>query len=99
MDGLGRDIEALKPRVSDKLVCSDTKEGILLIQTLVNLGVAYPFEKEIEEFMKEAFEKVEDVTLGEEDMYTVSVIFRVFRRYGHNVSSGEELSKQNYTES
>ncbi|CAA7024472.1 unnamed protein product [Microthlaspi erraticum] len=87
MNGLGRDIEELKPRVSDKLVCSDTKERIILIQTLVNLGVAYHFEKEIEEFLKDAFEKVEEMTVGEEDMYTVSTIFRVFRRYGHNVSS------------
>ncbi|KAL0742544.1 hypothetical protein Bca4012_084057 [Brassica carinata] len=86
-DGLWREIETLKPRLSDKLVCSDTKNRILLINTLVNLGVAYHFEKEIEEFMKDAFEKVEDITGGEEDMYTISVIFRVFRRYGHNVSS------------
>ncbi|CAF1960676.1 BnaCnng60620D, partial [Brassica napus] len=92
IDGLGGEIETLKPRLSDKLVCLDTKNMILLINTLVNLGLAYHFEKKIEKFMKDALEKVEDIIGGEGDMYTISIIFRVFRRYGHIVSSGEDFS-------
>lgn len=89
IDGLGGEIETLKPRLCDKLVCLDTKNMILLINTLVNLGLAYHFEKKIEKFMKDALEKVEDIIGGEGDMYTISIIFRVFRRYGHIVSSGD----------
>ncbi|KAH0867798.1 hypothetical protein HID58_074820 [Brassica napus] len=77
IDGLGGEIETLKPRLSDKLVCLDTKNMILLINTLVNLGLAYHFEKKIEKFMKDALEKVEDIIGGEGDMYTISIIFRV----------------------
>ncbi|KAF3595426.1 hypothetical protein DY000_02022431 [Brassica cretica] len=83
---------SVKPRLSDKLVCLDTKNMILLINTPVNLGLAYHFEKKIEKFMKDALEKVEDIIGGEGDMYTISIIFRVFRRYGHIVSSGEDFS-------
>ncbi|KAL9282736.1 Inactive terpenoid synthase 20 [Arabidopsis thaliana] len=82
-----RDIEALKAKVSEKLVCMDVKERIHLIHLLVSLGVAYHFEKQIEEFLKVDFENVEDMNLGEEDMYSISVIFRVFRLYRHKLSS------------
>ncbi|VYS69662.1 unnamed protein product [Arabidopsis thaliana] len=85
-----RDIEALKAKVSEKLVCMDVKERIHLIHLLVSLGVAYHFEKQIEEFLKVDFENVEDMNLGEEDMYSISVIFRVFRLYRHKLSSGEK---------
>ncbi|EOA37725.1 hypothetical protein CARUB_v10012477mg [Capsella rubella] len=87
MESLGRNIEVLKARVSDKLVCLDAKGKIHLIHMLVSLGVAYHFEKQIEEFLKDAFEKVENITIGEEDIYSISVIFRVFRLYGHKLSS------------
>jgi hypothetical protein len=90
IDSLGRDIEALKAKVSEKLVCMDVKERIHLIHLLVSLGVAYHFEKQIEEFLKVDFENVEDMNLGEEDMYSISVIFRVFRLYRHKLSSGEK---------
>jgi hypothetical protein len=68
----------------------DVKERIHLIHLLVSLGVAYHFEKQIEEFLKVDFENVEDMNLGEEDMYSISVIFRVFRLYRHKLSSGEK---------
>ncbi|RID40930.1 hypothetical protein BRARA_J00933 [Brassica rapa] len=47
----------------------------------------YLFEDEIEECLKEGFGKIEDMLAGENDLYTVSTIFWVFRTYGYNISS------------
>ncbi|CDY18347.1 BnaC09g30970D [Brassica napus] len=36
---------------------------------------------------KEGFGKIEDMLAGDNDLYTVSTIFWVFRTYGYNISS------------
>lgn len=92
IDALGREIEALKPKVWDVFMSSkDIKKKILYIYLLVTLGVAYHFEDEIEESLKDGFQKIEDMMAGEDDLYTVSVIFYVLRTYGHNISSGKDF--------
>ncbi|KAJ4865722.1 Alpha-barbatene synthase [Raphanus sativus] len=63
------------------------KKNILLIHLLGSLGLAYHFEREIEETLKHAFEKMEDLINGENDLYTISIMFRAFRTYGHNMPS------------
>lgn len=65
-----------------------------MIYLLVSLGLAYHFEEDIYETLKEGFENIEETMDGEEDLYTVSVIFWVFRRYGHHISSGKGVSTQ-----
>ncbi|WZZ13663.1 hypothetical protein YC2023_106752 [Brassica napus] len=91
IDSLGREIEALKPKVEDLFLSSSgvnsTKKNILFIYLLVSLGLAYHFEAEIEEKLKEGFKMIEEMLSGEDDLHTVSIIFWVFRTYGHNVSS------------
>ncbi|KAF8116643.1 hypothetical protein N665_0015s0020 [Sinapis alba] len=91
MDSIGREIEALKPKVEDIFLSSSevdsTKKNILFIYLLVSLGLAYHFEAEIEENLNEGFTKFEEMLSGEDDLYTVSIIFWVFRTYGYNVSS------------
>ncbi|CAA7048213.1 unnamed protein product [Microthlaspi erraticum] len=91
MDALGREIEALKPKVREMFMSSigskSSKKNILFIYLLVSLGLAYHFEDEIEQRLKDSFQKIEEMMEGEDDLYTVSVIFFVFRRYGHNISS------------
>ncbi|KAF8102594.1 hypothetical protein N665_0198s0292 [Sinapis alba] len=91
MEALKREIEALKPNVgkmfmSPKVVDS-VKKRILSIYLLVSLGLAYHFEDEIEESLRDAFEKIDEMMAGEEDLYTVSTIFWVFRTYGYKISS------------
>ncbi|CAH2036179.1 unnamed protein product [Thlaspi arvense] len=93
IDLLGREIEELKPQVSGMFMSSkgidSTKKKILFIYLLVSLGLAYHFEDEIEESLKDGFTNMEEMMTGEDDLYTVSVIFWVFRTYGHNISSGD----------
>ncbi|CAN7091478.1 unnamed protein product [Brassica rapa subsp. narinosa] len=88
MDALGREIEALKPQVRNMLISSKgIKKKFLFTYLLVTLGVAYHFEDEIMETLKDGFQKIEEMMAGEDDLYTVSVIFYVFRTYGYNISS------------
>ncbi|RID45145.1 hypothetical protein BRARA_I01892 [Brassica rapa] len=88
MDALGREIEALKPQVRNMFISSKgIKKKILFTYLLVTLGLAYHFEDEIVETLKDGFQKIEEMMAGEDDLYTVSVIFYVFRTYGYNISS------------
>lgn len=64
------------------------KRKILVIHFLVSLGLAYHFENEIEHVVKVAFEKIADLIADENDLYMISIMFRVFRTYGHDMSSG-----------
>lgn len=91
MDALGREIEALKPQVRNMFMSSKgIKKKIIFIYLLVALGLAYHFEDEIVETLEDGFQKIEEMMAGEDDLYTVSVIFYVFRTYGHNISSGKD---------
>ncbi|CAN8252209.1 unnamed protein product [Cochlearia groenlandica] len=94
MNAIGRDIETLKPKVREILMMPHhsqsieaSKTRIVFIYLLVSLGLAYLFEEEIEESLEQDFQKVDDMMIGENDLYKVSIIFWVFRTYGHNMSS------------
>ncbi|XP_009123605.2 alpha-barbatene synthase [Brassica rapa] len=93
LDALAKEIEVLKPKVRDMLILYSeddgeaTKRKILIIHFLVTLGLAYHFENEIEHIVKVAFEKIANLITDENDLYTISIMFRVFRTYGHNMSS------------
>ncbi|KAG5383408.1 hypothetical protein IGI04_034878 [Brassica rapa subsp. trilocularis] len=92
-DVLAREMEVLKPKVKKNIFTFSSrdkeamKRSILSIQVLDSLGLAYIFEKEIVETLKHAFEKIDELITDENDLYTVSVMFRVFRTYGHNMLS------------
>ncbi|EFH67713.1 predicted protein [Arabidopsis lyrata subsp. lyrata] len=91
MEALGREIEALKPKVRDMFKSfkgmKSNKKNFLLIYLLVSLGLAHHFEDEIEKSIKDDSQEMEEMMAGENDLYTVSIIFWVFRTYGHNISS------------
>lgn len=97
MDALTKEMDVLSPKVKNKLMSfqgsDSTKKRILMIYVLVSLGLAHHFKDEINETLQEGFEKIEEMMDGEDDLYTVSIIFWVLRRYGHNISSGKEVSK------
>ncbi|KAG2318448.1 hypothetical protein Bca52824_011661 [Brassica carinata] len=84
-------MDVLSPKVKNKLMSfqgiDSTKKRILMIYLLVSLGLAHHFKDEINETLQEGFEKIEEMMDGEDDLYTVSIIFWVLRRYGHNLSS------------
>ncbi|KAF3485392.1 hypothetical protein F2Q69_00057101 [Brassica cretica] len=91
IDALRKEIDVLKPKVKKALMSyqgiDSAKKRVLMIYLLVSLGLAHHFEDEIDETLKEGFEKKEEMIEGENDLYTVSIIFWVFRRYGHHISS------------
>ncbi|KAJ4880982.1 Terpenoid cyclases/Protein prenyltransferases superfamily protein [Raphanus sativus] len=87
MDALKKEIHTLKPKVKNTFMSSQGAERILMIYLLVSLGLAYHFEDEIHDTLKESFTKIEEMMDSEEDLYTVSIIFWVFRTYGHYISS------------
>ncbi|CAN7078811.1 unnamed protein product [Brassica oleracea var. botrytis] len=58
----------------------------VLVDSLADLPcLSYHFDNEIEEVSKHAFERREDLIANENDLHTVSIIFRVFRTYGDYV--------------
>ncbi|EOA32912.1 hypothetical protein CARUB_v10016237mg [Capsella rubella] len=87
-DELEREIETMKPLVRDMLVSSQSsdKEKIRLIHLLVSLGISYHFDMDIQEILKQSFKKLDDIMVGEDDLETISIMFEVFRLYGHKMS-------------
>ncbi|CAA0382427.1 unnamed protein product [Arabidopsis thaliana] len=87
-DELEREIETMKPLVKDMLMSSQSsdKEKIRLIHLLVSLGSSYHFDKEIQDILKHSFTKLDDIIVGEDDLETISIMFEVFRLYGHKMS-------------
>ncbi|CAH8254207.1 unnamed protein product [Arabidopsis lyrata] len=88
-DSLETEIESIiKPKVKNMLMSSHNtdKERILLIHLLMCLGTSHYFEKEIEEILDQAFEKLDSLIRDEDDLETIAIMFEVFRLYGHQIS-------------
>lgn len=49
------------------------------------------FEEEIEEILNKAFGKLEYLIAEEDDLEIISIMFEVFRLYGHKMSCGKNL--------
>ncbi|KAH7845316.1 hypothetical protein Vadar_000581 [Vaccinium darrowii] len=89
-----KEVEVLKEEVNDMLVVNDAggyksaPEKMVLIDALERLGVSYLFEKEIEENLEDMFKNFEDYShVFHDDLFMVSLHFRVFRQRGYNLSS------------
>ncbi|XP_031280828.1 probable terpene synthase 6 [Pistacia vera] len=81
--------EELKQQVKEMLMAStsDPLEKVSLINSIRRLGVSYHFETEIEEQLTQIFEA--QPNLGDDndyDLYTIALLFRVFRQYGFKIS-------------
>ncbi|CAN6913833.1 unnamed protein product [Brassica oleracea] len=95
LDVFASELEEIKPNVRDMLMSSSpaelghgsAKRKVLLIYLMTSLGVAYHFEKEIEKTLAHAFEKIDDMIANEHELYTISILFWVFRTYGYNMSA------------
>ena len=77
-----------------KTSADDFSTQMKLIDAIQRLGVAYHFEKEMEEALAHinATNHFHDDDDGDGDLYNVSLGFRLLRQHGHNVS----CSKLNY---
>lgn len=83
----------LKPKVRDMLISSKNSdnEKIRLIHLLINLGIAYHFEIEVDEILNQAFGNLEDIIAKEDDLETISIMFEVFRLRGYYMPCGKNI--------
>ncbi|CAN6810654.1 unnamed protein product [Brassica oleracea] len=94
-DNLSREIEVtMKPKVRDMLMSFKNRdsERIRLIHLLVNLGIAYHFETEIDEILNKAFGNVDDIIAQQDDLETMSTMFELFSLRGYYMSCGKNIS-------
>ncbi|XP_021725961.1 (-)-germacrene D synthase-like isoform X1 [Chenopodium quinoa] len=68
------------------VVDKDTKERLVFLDDIHRLGVAYHFENEIEDTYQKFHKKMYDDSYYEDDLYYVSLRFRLLRQHGFNVS-------------
>ncbi|GMH05859.1 hypothetical protein Nepgr_007699 [Nepenthes gracilis] len=81
-------IKDLEDEVQKELLAtlSQPLEQLILIDTLERLGIAYHYEKEIEEVIKEIYDTYHDF-YGEIDLYHTSLLFRLLRQHDFFISS------------
>lgn len=83
--------EALKEEVRRMIISSGADSPVAqkvllqLIDTIQRLDVAYHFKKEIEDALFKMIEREND---DNDDLYTVSLRFRLFRQQGIMISCG-----------
>ncbi|KAH7858258.1 hypothetical protein Vadar_021788 [Vaccinium darrowii] len=84
-----KEVEVLKEEVKDMLIAAGKPaKKMVLIDTLERLGVSYLFAKEIEELLERMFPNFEEYShVFEDDLFMVSLHFRVFRQHGYDLSS------------
>ncbi|XVF77878.1 hypothetical protein PTKIN_Ptkin14bG0082700 [Pterospermum kingtungense] len=77
--------EELKQEVRRMLATTMDKpsQKLHLIDAVQRLGVAYHFEKEIEEALKDIYHDRKDI--HSDDLYTTAVRFRLLREHGFNI--------------
>ena len=87
-----QDIKELKELIKMELLESSNKptEQLELIDTIERLGVAYHFEEEIEE----ALQQLHAIHHDQDDLYYISLRFRILRQHGFHESSGNLFSKK-----
>ncbi|KAF7123219.1 hypothetical protein RHSIM_Rhsim12G0173000 [Rhododendron simsii] len=97
LEKYSKEVEVLKEEVKDLLVLDNDDVGgggksgaekMVLIDALERLGVSYLFEKEIEELLESMFPKFEENShVFHDNLFMVSLHFRVFRQHGYDLSS------------
>uniref|UniRef100_A0A6I9RJN4 Alpha-humulene synthase-like n=1 Tax=Elaeis guineensis var. tenera TaxID=51953 RepID=A0A6I9RJN4_ELAGV len=74
----------LKEEVKNLLKhANDHLQGMELIDTLQRLGVAYHFEREIDEILSQIY----NAHIEGEDLHAVALHFRLLRQHGYNIPS------------
>ena len=80
-------LEELKENAKSLLASNNKDSGVLLklASTMQRLGVAYHFEKEIEEALAFLYPNLTS------NLYTTALQFRVLREHGFSISSGDDM--------
>nr|AIO10965.1 TPS02 [Liquidambar formosana]AMD82310.1 trans-beta-guaiene synthase [Liquidambar formosana] len=82
-----KQVEELKEEVRRELMTrvDQPSKQLKFIDAIQRLGVAYHFDREIEEALQHIYD--DRLDNGDEDLYNVSLWFRLLRQEGYNVSS------------
>ncbi|KAJ4724631.1 Terpene synthase [Melia azedarach] len=81
--------EEVKEMLSAASSADDPIKEVTLINSLCRLGVSYHFETQIEQRLHHIFESRPDLAAENDyDLYTVALIFRIFRQHGFKMSCG-----------
>ncbi|XP_051115800.1 viridiflorene synthase-like [Andrographis paniculata] len=82
-------IERLKEEVRSMVMNKESKpkDKMILIDTIERLGLAYHFEKEIEDQIAQIFESEMENEDKDSDLFTTALHFRLFRQHGYNAPS------------
>ncbi|KAE9453546.1 hypothetical protein C3L33_14526, partial [Rhododendron williamsianum] len=90
LEKYSKEVEVLKEEVKDMLIAvGEPAEKMVLIDKLERLGVSYLFDKEIEELLEHMFSNFEEYSrVFEDNLFMVSLHFRLFRQHGYSLSSG-----------
>ncbi|KAJ4724620.1 Casbene synthase [Melia azedarach] len=88
-----KQFEELKEQVKEMLSTTSSTEDlvkeVILINSLCRLGVSHHFESQIEERLHHIFETHPDLAAENDyDLYTIALIFRIFRQHGFKMSCG-----------
>ncbi|KAL5764775.1 hypothetical protein ACOSQ2_017369 [Xanthoceras sorbifolium] len=83
----GRQLEEVKDKVKEMLIAptDDPAKKVNLINSLCRLGVSYHFETEIDEQLNHIYEVHYELKDYDYDLYTVALLFRVFRQHGYKM--------------
>ena len=82
--------EALKQEIRMMITATADKiaDKLHLIDAVQRLGVAYHFEKEIEDELEKILDHLDNDSIGDDDFYTLSLSFRLLRQQGVKISCG-----------
>ncbi|XP_051116001.1 (-)-5-epieremophilene synthase STPS3-like isoform X2 [Andrographis paniculata] len=84
-------IETLKEKVRRTVMNKESKakDKMILIDTIERLGLAYHFEKEIDDQIAQIFEsEMQNEDDKDSDLFSTALHFRLFRQHGYNAPSG-----------
>ncbi|KAL9434114.1 hypothetical protein AB3S75_028865 [Citrus x aurantiifolia] len=81
-----KELKALKEEVGRKLLAAAGPIQLNLIDAIQRLGVGYHFERELEQALQHLYNEKYSDDDTEDDLYRISLRFRLLRQHGYNVS-------------
>ncbi|XP_047948788.1 gamma-cadinene synthase-like [Salvia hispanica] len=77
------EMEVLKKEIRSILMGAESARLMILIDKIERLGLAYHFDKEIEEKLKQAYDSAGE---NDDDLFTTALRFRLLRQHQYHVS-------------
>jgi (-)-germacrene D synthase len=85
--------EAVRQRILDAASSDSLIRKLELVDTLQRIGVAYHYEQEIDELLRQVYNDVDKDGGYDDDLYVTSLRFYLLRKHGYNVSSGKDQAQ------